>query len=182
MTRRRLALGVLSAALAGCGQDAVDLVDAELGSVTQEATINGGNFAGANLTPANGDVLNGTFTNVGTFTISAGTTVFIQPGVSFDMSSTTTVINGILNADGRGFAGGPLTVAPGGNSVAFDGTDGTGPGKGIHGRLGNCVHGGGGGGGGYGGAGGTGEYHFADATYPNGGITYGSDTDLLIEQ
>ena len=46
------------------------------------STIFGANYGGANLTPANGDVLSGTFTNVGQFLVSGGTTVFEASGVA----------------------------------------------------------------------------------------------------
>ncbi len=138
--------------------------------------ITGADFGGADLIPNNGDTLSGTFTNVGTFKVPAGATVTVAAGVPLQVSATTTIIDGTLDANGAGSAGGA-----GVGAGASDGSNGSGPGGGGKGRAGPCVHGGGGGGGGYGGAGGTGGYAFNDPIYPNPGVIYGSDTDTAIE-
>ena len=44
--------------------------------------INGSDLTGGNLTPGDGDVLSGAFINVGNFSIGAGTTVYVMPGVA----------------------------------------------------------------------------------------------------
>ena len=137
------------------------------------ATISGGDKGGADITVANGDVLSGTFTNVGTFTIPAGVTVTVDPGVPLSITATKIVIDGTLDGTGAGFAGGVATTNSGDNGIVGEGS---GPGGG--GNYGQNVHGSGGGGGGYGGAGGDGAF----AEYPNyptapgaGGVTYGTD-------
>ncbi len=171
---------LVAAAIVGCGAtpDDVDGPDAALGTVEQAVTINGGDLGGADLIPNNGDVLSGTFTNVGLFHVKAGVTVTVQPGIILDVTSSSTIIDGVLDANGAGSAGGAQKSPPPAN-----GNPGFGPGRGNFGEAGPCVHGGGGGGAGYGGAGGTGGYVFNNNTgvYPNNGGTYGSDTNGTIE-
>ena len=85
-------------------------------------TINGGNYNGANLTPANGDVLNGVFTNVGTFTVPAGAVVYVQTGVALEIHAQNITILGTLDGSGRGSAGGaPVAGATGGNGAGAGG-------------------------------------------------------------
>lgn len=133
--------------------------------------INGSDLTGGNLTPGDGDVLSGAFINVGNFSIGAGTTVYVMPGVALSIAANTIVIDGTLNADGAGFAGGAGGI--GGSSTAPGGVAGSGPGAGAGGGPGLCVHGGGGAGGGYGGNGGNGGYWFSSPTAA-GGSSYGS--------
>ena len=113
------------------------------------ATITGGDKGGADITVANGDVLSGTLTNVGTFTIPAGVTVTVAPGTALSITAVKIVIDGVLDGTGQGSAGGQPTTGDSDPGVA-----GSGPGAGGGGGFGACVHGSGGGGGGYGGAGG----------------------------
>ncbi|MBN1667982.1 MAG: hypothetical protein JW862_12880, partial [Anaerolineales bacterium] len=61
------------------------------------ATIPGADYGGADLVPADGDVLSGTFTNVGTFWIQAGVTVFVDPGTPLSIQADTILIEGILD-------------------------------------------------------------------------------------
>ena len=61
------------------------------------ALIVGGDYQGADLLPANGDVLSGTFTNVGRFEIDAGETVLVQPGTLLSVQAQNVLIDGVLN-------------------------------------------------------------------------------------
>src|SRR5690349_7096840 len=55
--------------------------------------ITGGDLGGGNLTPPDGAVLSGTFTNVGDFTIGAGRTVHAAPGTVLSISAARIVID-----------------------------------------------------------------------------------------
>jgi hypothetical protein len=138
--------------------------------------IVGGNLGGGDLTPANGDILSGTFTNVGTFSIPLGATVFVAGGVPLSVTASAINIDGILNGVGAGFAGGPSVnnISPNcQGSGTPSGIAGSGPGGGGGGLFGNCVHGDGGGGGAYGGAGGQSGSFFGSAPPPTlGGSSY----------
>jgi hypothetical protein len=70
------------------------------------ATIVGSDFAGTDLTTANGDILQGTFTNVGTFHVPVGATVFVEDGVALEVHAGLSEIFGTLDATGAGFSGG----------------------------------------------------------------------------
>lgn len=147
-----------------------------LSTLSSAATITGSNYAGANLTPANGDVLSGTFTNVGTFYIQAGYTVYIDPGVLLSISASNIVIDGDLVGNGSGYAGGAIVT------TGADGNIGSGTGGGTGGYYGGCVHGTGGGGGAYGGNGGhssrAGGGLITPASPAAGGTAYGNNTVL----
>lgn len=52
---------------------------AAVGTAHASFTWEGGDWGGRDLIPANGDILSGTFTNVGNFIINAGETVYV-PG------------------------------------------------------------------------------------------------------
>ena len=124
------------------------------------ATLYGADYAGANLIPADGDILEGSFTNVGMFVVGAGTEVRVSSGVALEVEALVVEIDGILTADARGDAGGAATPVP--KSGADSGQAGGGPGGGGGGGPGACTHGGGGGGGGFGGAGGHGAHHLGE--------------------
>ena len=70
------------------------------------ATITGGNWGGAALSPADGDVLSGVFTDVSTFTVAAGTTVYVEDGTPLEVFANNILIEGTLNGDATGFIGG----------------------------------------------------------------------------
>ena len=70
------------------------------------ATITGGDKGGADIMVANGDVLSGALTNVGTFTIPAGVTATVDPGVPLSITAVHIVIAGTLDGTGAGDAGG----------------------------------------------------------------------------
>ncbi len=136
----------------------------------EAATIVGSDLAGADLTPANGDVLSGTFTNVGTFSIPAGATVFVDPGVPLSITAQAIDIDGTLDGTAAGFLGGAPN-APGSNS----GLGGAGPGAGPGGTFGPNIHGNGGGGAGHGGAGGNGANStLSSPPLQPGGPAYGT--------
>jgi hypothetical protein len=110
------------------------------------AVIVGSDFGGADLVVSNGDILQGTFTNVGTFTVGAGNTVFVANGFGLSIAANTIQIDGTIDGTGAGFAGAATPVGDAANGLA-----GTGPGAGAGGLYGGAVHASGGGGGGSGG-------------------------------
>src|ERR1051326_2929664 len=133
-------------------------------------TINGTNYGGADFTPPDGTILNGTFTNVGTFRITVGSTVYVATGVPLSIQANNIIIEGTLNGQGGGYAGGASTNIGGAN-----GLPGSGPGGGAGGLFGGCVHGDGGAGGGYGGNGGNSGSYFGSGPAPVlGGTAYGA--------
>ena len=82
--------------------------------------LGGGDHGGADWSPANGTRIAGVHTNVGTFTVAAGTTVLVQAfdGTAFgsvEVTATTIRIDGTLDGDARGYLGGS-GGAGGGNS------------------------------------------------------------------
>ena len=95
------------------------------------ATITGGDKGGADIMVANGDVLSGALTNVGTFTIPAGVTATVDPGVPLSITAVHIVIAGTLDGTGAGDAGGQ----PGPNAQD-PGNPGSGPGAGGGGGFG----------------------------------------------
>lgn len=116
---------------------------------SQAAVLVGTNYNGANLTVNNGDVLSGTFTAVGTFSIGAGNTTFVAAGSNLVIYAATVSIAGTLDGSGRGQQGGAGGTTPfGAGQAGFDaGGQGTGNGRG--GLAGNATlssFGGGGGG------------------------------------
>ena len=128
------------------------------------ALIGGSDYGGADLTPANGDVLSGTFTNVGTLNIAAGVTVFVQPGTALSITAANIIIDGTLDGSGAGFAGGaPVPYTGGSCPSGLPGNSGAGPGGGGAGLFGCNIHGSGGGGGGYGGVGGRSGSFFSSS-------------------
>lgn len=128
------------------------------------ATINGSDYGGANLVPANGDVLKGTFTNVGLFEIGPGTTAFVSQGDALAVYAATISIRGVLDGSGSGAAG------RSGGQTSSAGSDGVGGGPSDSGGGSGALAGKGGGGGGGGGAGGNGGGPGGGA----GGGAYGS--------
>lgn len=114
------------------------------------ATLSGGDYAGADLLPANGDVLSGSFVNVRLFQLPAGATVFVAVGVPLTVYASTVSVAGTLDASGRGQTGGGGGPAGGTGSGGFGG----GPASAGGGSGGAADRGGGGGA--YGGAGGAG--------------------------
>ncbi|MDE2142124.1 MAG: hypothetical protein KGJ84_06915 [Elusimicrobia bacterium] len=128
------------------------------------ATITGGDYAGADLLPVNGDVLSGTFLNVRLFQLPSGTTVFAAAGAPLTIYAATIAVAGTLDASGRGQFGGSGGPAAGAGSPGFGGSA-TGGGGGAAGLAPK-----GGGGGAYGGAGGVG----AGAGGGAGGAVYDS--------
>lgn len=134
-------------------------------------------WGGADLEPANNEVLSGTYTHVGEFIVGGGTTVFVNSGAGLYVYADTITINGKLTADGGGYSGG-INGAKG-SPTGDPGGDGFGPGKGYGGDTGK-----GGGGGGHANAnsyprsGGNGE-GFA-GIYGWGGSVYGSTYSVSI--
>jgi hypothetical protein len=125
----------------------------------------GADWAGADLIVADGDVLEGTFTNVGRFEVPALTRVAVEPEVPLVVEADEIVIAGALFAKGAGF---PAQHAE---------ADGNGPGGGEW--SGSMISGGGGGGhGGKGGRGGPGECFAGKRAGGAGGPTVGDPTDM----
>lgn len=157
-----------------CAESTTDVAahgpDGESGvaAITQGLTYDGGDWGGDDLILSDGDILNGTFTNVGAFEVPSGATVFVANGVPLELHAETILIDGELIGDGAGSPGGAGGVAP-----ESYGADGQGAGAGSGGRYGDCcVHPTGGGGGGYGGDGGYGANPFSLTQAP-GGPVYG---------
>lgn len=89
----------------------------------------GGDHGGADWTPANGTYIAGNHTNIGTFTVAGGTTVYIQPynGSSYgwvQINANTINIQGTLTATGQGYGGG----GAGGGGAGRGGREYTSPG------------------------------------------------------
>ena len=89
----------------------------------------GGDHGGADWTPANGTYIAGNHTNIGTFTVAGGTTVYIQPydGTSYgsvQINANTIDIQGTLTASGQGYGGG----GAGGGGAGRGGREYTSPG------------------------------------------------------
>lgn len=149
------------------------------------AVIVGGDLGGGDLLPANGDILSGTFTNVGTFKIAAGDIIFVDPGVPLSIQAALIDIDGTLDGSGAGFAGG-ASVVNAGNCVAtgtVTGNPGAGAGGGGGGTFGCNIHGSGGSGGGHGGSGGNSASWFGSNPPPvPGGSTVGDATSVSIDQ
>ena len=80
-------------------------------TVSVTTPLTGYDHGGADWTPANGTEISGVHTNIGTFSIPAGTTVYSKAyngsnDGSIEIQATNIIINGTLNADGRGYRGG----------------------------------------------------------------------------
>lgn len=141
-------------------------------AASAQTVIVGADWGNADLVPAEGEVLEGVFTNVAEFVVDAGTTAYVQRDIQLEVYADTVTIAGVLDGTGGGLDGGNSAApGPGGNT----GSLGTGPGRGQGGLPGPCVHGGGGGGGGYGGPGGNGAYNFQGQA--QGGNPYGDPED-----
>lgn len=143
----------------------------------QWTNTGGGDHGGADWTPANGAAIAGVHTNIGKFTVAAGTTITVQPfdGTNFGSlevrANGAIQIDGTLNGDAAGYLGGAggaaganqtctCTGTPagaGGGGGVGDGPAGSGGSKGAVGQV-KCpvASSGGGGGGSHGGAGGAG--------------------------
>ncbi|MBL7104405.1 MAG: T9SS type A sorting domain-containing protein [Bacteroidales bacterium] len=165
-----------------CGNDgSLNIISYD---ITLEAWINpvlygtGTDHNGANWTPVNGSVISGNHYNIGTFTITAGYTVYITAysGGSngwLEVHANTININGTLNGNSRGYPGGagapaiPYTGNPGSPGTGDGGSTNIadGAGQGINYR--------GGGGGGYGGVGGDGGGYSGGGA---GGYSYGTSS------
>lgn len=146
-------------------------------SLGQTATIVGTDYGNTDLIPANGDTLQGTFTNVRLFEVGPGTTAFVATGTPLVIYATTITIRGILDASGRGKPGGSGGPALG---AGFSGDGGGSSAEGGGGAGGfNTGVPTGGGGGGAGGAGGIGAGRLASVR-GDGGTAYGSTGTITI--
>lgn len=156
----------------------------------EAAIIDGGDFGGNNLTPEDGDILFGTFTNVGLFHIIAGRTVYVAQGVPLSITADQHQIDGTLDGTGRGHLGGD-SVQNALFSDIFDcfnangttrGNSGSDDGGGTGGSFGCRFSGSGGGGGGYGGAGGQSGSADGNVAPPaSGGAENGNESAMSIE-
>src|SRR5262245_6549954 len=136
--------------------------------------ILGADLGGADLVVAHGDVLSGTFTNVGTFAIPSGVSVSVAPGVPLSIQAHRIDIEGTLDGRSAGQLGG--AGRPGRNCTGNQpGLDGSGPGAGKGGKFGSCVSSTGGAGGGYGGNGGQSQFYSLESPGSSvaGGPAYG---------
>ena len=113
--------------------------------------LSGGDHGSTSWAPSNGTYIAGAHTNIDTFTIAVGVTVYIQPydGASYgwvEIQANNINIQGTLSASGFGYRGGNGGSGGGGNGcTSQSGSSGNG-GEGSYG-------GNGGGGGGTGGCG-----------------------------
>jgi hypothetical protein len=138
--------------------------------------IPGGDYAGADLTPADGATLSGAFTNVGKFTIAAGTHVYVASGIPLSIGAGSVDIEGVLDATGAGYAGGSLIWY----ATNFQpGQPGAGFGGGLGSGFGGCHQSAGGGGGGNGGRGGGGGQVIQTTPEALGGFNYGVGLSFL---
>jgi hypothetical protein len=143
-----------------------------LAPAARGALIASGDYAGANLTVANGDILSGTYTNVGLFQIPTSATVTVAAtaaGPNLTVYAATVSIAGVLNGLGRGQPGGS-----GGAAVSGAGANGAGGGSAGAGNGVGALATKGGGGGGSGGAGGAGAGDSGGGVGAAGGAAYGS--------
>lgn len=151
-----------------------------------QTIIVGHDYGGSDLLPANNAVLSGVFTNVGTFRIAAGTTVFVNLGVPLSIAADLIEIDGILDGSGAGNLGGngvPNILLPSPCSIPNNtesGLPGEGLGGGGGGLFGCAIDGSGGGGGGYGGAGGR-SGSDGDTAPALGGAMVGNASTASIE-
>ncbi len=142
-----------------------------ISTAAQAAVLAPGDYAGANLVIVSGDILAGTYTNVGLFSIPAGATAVVgatASGPNLVVYATTVSIGGVLDGSGRGQPGGN------GGAISAAGQNGTGGGPaGVGAGTGAAVAKGGGGGG-AGGAGGAGAGDSGGGFGAAGGAGYGS--------
>lgn len=138
---------------------AASLISLFVGQASASLVI-GSNYAGGNLTLSNGDVLSGSFTNIGSFTIPFGATVYVANNIALSVSAQQITIAGLLNGLGAGYAGG---------LHAQNGAAGGGSGGGSGGGYGPAVHASGGAGGGSVGAGGNSASYFGSGPAPAAG-------------
>lgn len=123
----------------------------------------GTDWGGADLVLADGDTLEGVFTNVGRFEVPEGATVAVVPMVPLEVEASEVVIDGTLSADGAGHPGGER------------GDDGLGEGGGEAANA-NAS----GGGGGFAGRGGSGSLYNPYGTF-DGAASGGLDYHHLVD-
>ena len=138
---------------------AASLISLFVGQASASLVI-GGDYAGGNLTLSSGDILSGSFTNIGSFIIPFGATVYVANNIALSVSAQQITIAGLLDGLGAGYAGG---------LHAQSGSAGSGPGGGNGGGFGNAVHASGGAGGGSVGAGGNSASYFGNSPAPAAG-------------
>lgn len=139
-----------------------------------DALIPNGDQGGADIVPADGDTLSGSYTNVGTFHVQAGVTVGVVGAVPLFVAAEEIIIEGVLDGMGGGALGGVTTALN-------PGVTGGGPGGGSGGLIGPSIHAPGGGGAGYGGVGGGGGRTLSTPAEAPGGPTYGMANPPGIE-
>jgi len=147
-----------------------------LGNIANAGIITGGDYGGSDLILSDGDILSGNFTNVNDFLISAGSTVFLDQGISFSIFANSININGTLNGNGAGFLGG---------ENGHNGASGSGPGAGEGGLHGyNISASGGGGAGGYGVGGNSGQAvsRVSSPLFATGGAAYMNELNSFPQQ
>ena len=129
------------------------------------ADLVGADWGGSNLVLADGDTLEGVFTNVGRFEVPDGVTASVVPMVPLEVHAEEMLITGTLSADGAGHAGG------------LRGEDGQGEGGGDAANSNSS-----GGGAGFAGKGGSGSLSNPYGTYDGGaagGLSYHHLVDPL---
>lgn len=99
----------------------------------------GGDHAGVAWTPSSGQIIAGTHTGVGVFTVASGRTVYVTTGVI--IRCRTAIITGVLSASGRGYGGGSGGRGGYGGGSGVDAAQGLG----VAGSAGSGTYGGAGG-------------------------------------
>jgi hypothetical protein len=87
------------------------------GSAHAYATYEGGDWGGRDFTPMSGDVLSGTFTNIGRFIINPGDTIYAKSG-ALSLFATEAIINGTLKG---GVDASPSLTIVSSNSINLNG-------------------------------------------------------------
>ncbi len=150
----------------------------------------GGDHGGASWAPANGATIGGNHTNIGTFTVGLGTTVYVTSGTPLKVYAHTITVSGTINGDYAGYEGGTGGSSGGGfRAYSYGGSGGVeGGGSGSGGSWGDCwrscgaMYGaGGGGGGGYGGRGAPGGSSGGGRGGGDGGPLRGNAYSRTIE-
>ena len=135
----------------------------------------GGDHEGDDWTPDDSDTIAGVHYGIGTFTVTNGYTINIDPTKELEVYATTATITGTIDGNQDGTAGGAEGSETGVNAAGSGGGQG-----GMYDTVEPDRYVGGGGGG-YGGAGGRGGWYDEDpATKGAGGAAFGDNSTPII--
>lgn len=113
--------------------------------------------------PSTDEAMGGNHYNIGTFTVNSGAVLYLQQNTSLTISAERIIIDGKIDGNGSGKAGGAV------------GVNGESPGGGVTGGASGDI---GGGGGAYGGDGGNGGDYYGPVPGGLGGSAHGSATTV----